>query len=82
MPTYCQVFGTDYREEEMTDDEMKQRLFMQTKSELVGKLVFAYRTIQNLEAKLEGAKNTEQQVQADNLPEDGNSDYYDDPKGW
>ena len=27
---------------------------------------------------LEGAKNTEQQVQPDNLPEDGDSDYYDD----
>lgn len=26
----------------------------------------------------EGAKNTEQQVQPDNLPEDGDSDYYDD----
>jgi hypothetical protein len=49
----------------MTDSEMKERLSQQTKSELIGKLIFAYRTIQNLEAKLEGAKNTEQQVQPD-----------------
>ena len=45
--------------------QWRQRLSKSTKSDLIGRLIMAYTTIMNLEAKLEGAKNTEQQVQAD-----------------
>lgn len=43
----------------------KKQLLKHTKGDLVDKLLFACDTIKRLEAKLEGAKNTEQQVQAD-----------------
>jgi hypothetical protein len=46
--------------------QWKKRLMVETKGELADRLMFAYVTIQNLEAKLEDAKNTEQQVQPDN----------------
>ena len=66
-PTTRQVFGTDYRRNKMyvTEKEMRDRLKLDSKSDLIGKLVMAYMTIRQLQEKLEGAKNTEQQVQAD-----------------
>ena len=39
--------------------QWKKWLMVETKGELADRLMFAYVTIQNLEAKLEGAKNTE-----------------------
>jgi len=64
-PTMCQVFGTDYREEIMDNKEAKARLMQSSKGELADRLLFAYATIQRLESKLEGAKNTEQANQPD-----------------
>ena len=49
----------------ITEKEMRDRLKLDTKSDLIGKLIMAYMTIRQLQEKLEGAKNTEQQVQAD-----------------
>ena len=45
--------------------QWKQRLSKSTKADLIGRLIMAYTTIMNLEAKLEGAKNTEQLLQPD-----------------
>lgn len=49
----------------VTEKEMRDRLKLDSKSDLIGKLVMAYMVIRQLQEKLEGAKNTEQQVQAD-----------------
>ena len=62
----------------MDNKEAKARLMRSSKGELADRLLFAYATIQRLEAKLEGAKNTEQANQPDNLPEDGYFDYWAD----
>lgn len=50
----------------VTEKEMRDRLKLDSKGDLIGKLVMAYMTIRQLQEKLEGAKNTEQQVQPDN----------------
>lgn len=52
----------------MDEKEAKKRLMLSSKGELAKRLLFAYKTIQNLEAKLEGAKNTEQPLQPENGP--------------
>jgi len=49
----------------MDINDWRKQLSKHTKGDLVDKLLFAYATIRKLEAKLEGAKNTEQQVPAD-----------------
>ena len=49
----------------VTEKEMRDRLKLDTKSDLIGKLVMAYMTIRQLQEKLEGAKNTEQANQPD-----------------
>ena len=43
----------------VTEKEMRDRLKLDSKSDLIGKLVMAYMTIRQLQEKLEGAKNTE-----------------------
>ena len=48
-----------------TEKEMRDRLKLDSKGDLIGKLVMAYMTIRKLQEKLEGAKNTEQQLQPD-----------------
>ncbi len=53
---------TEYRERRK---EQKKELMKWSKGDLAERLLLAYRTIQNLEAKLECAKNTEQANQPD-----------------
>jgi hypothetical protein len=50
----------------VSEKEMRDRLKLDSKSDLIGKLVMAYMTIRSLQEKLEGAKNTEQPLQPDN----------------
>lgn len=45
--------------------EQKKKLMLWSKGDLAERLLFAYRTIQALEAKIEDAKNTEQANQPD-----------------
>ena len=45
----------------VTEKEMRDRLKLDSKSDLIGKLIMAYMTIRNLQEKLECAKNTEQE---------------------
>jgi hypothetical protein len=49
----------------VTEKEMRDRLKLDSKGDLIGKLIMAYMTIRKLQEKLEGAKNTEQQLQPD-----------------
>ena len=51
----------------VTEKEMRDRLKLDTKNDLIGKLIMAYMTIRGLQEKLEGAKNTEQPLQPDTL---------------
>ena len=44
----------------VTEKEMRDRLKLDSKSDLIGKLIMAYMTIRKLKKQLEGAKNTEQ----------------------
>ena len=48
-----------------TEKEMRDRLKLDTKGDLIGKLIMAYMTIRSLQEKLECAKNTEQANQHD-----------------
>ena len=49
----------------VTEKEMRDRLKLDSKSDLIGKLIMAYMTIRKLQEQLECAKNTEQLLQPD-----------------
>lgn len=44
----------------VTEKEMRDRLKLDSKSDLIDRLIMAYTTIRKLQEQLEGAKNTEQ----------------------
>ena len=44
----------------VTEKEILDRLKLDTKSDLIGKLIMAYMAIRQLQEKLDGVKNTEQ----------------------